>query len=1062
MNVMKIFLMLSCCMMTNTLLWAQVVVHGLVEDAINGKAIDQASIWLRGTRQGTRTDANGFFRLVINNQERMLVISHLGYLDQVIEIGDGMQDTLRVKLEPAISELAAVEINTGYQLLPKERATGSFVQLDNSLLNRRVSTDILSRIEDVTPGLIFDRGPIASGNPPITIRGQSTINAKTEPLIVIDNFPYEGDFNTINPNDVESITILKDAAAASIWGARAGNGVIVITTKRGGFNRKTNVSFNTNITVAAKPDQFYQPKISTADYIEVEKLLFARGYYTDAEQSLNNYALTPVVEMLIAGGKEAEIEQLKWQDVRNDYDRFLNRNAFNRQYAINLNGGSENQRFYFSAGYDRNLETLVGNAYRRVSLNAKNTYLFFDKRLELTSDIYFSESGRETNGFSSVNMTSAYGSQIDLYPYARLSDGQGNHLAVVKDYRMSFVDNALRDGLLDWQYRPLDELSFADNSSRITDYRINSNLNYKFSKAISLSAFYQYAKTATDQRNLQPQEAYAVRNLINRYSIVRTAGVERPIPLGGILDQTASQQKTHSLRLQLNAAHKWNDEHEINGLAGVEMRDQGTVVGVHRLYGYNDEYATSAAVDYTGSYTSYVNPGQTNLRIPNVDSQRELTDRFLSYYSNLSYTLRNKYTLSASGRLDQSNLFGVETNNKGVPLYSVGLSWLLSDEDFYWFKSVPYLKLRATFGYNGNIDKSMSAFVTARYSSNDPNTRLPYATILNPPNPDLRWERVRVVNLGLDFGTANNRLNGSIEYFKKDGMDLIGVRPYAPSSGIVSFTGNYADTKGDGLDLVINAQILDRKLKWDNNLLFSAIGEKVTNYKQSFSVASYLDDYIIAPMEGRPLSAIYAYQWAGLDASTGDPLGVLNGEPSQDYSAILAAATPQNLVYLGAGRPRLFGAFRNTFSYGAWSISVNISYRFKYYFRRASIDYNALLLGYGGHGDYENRWRQAGDEQFTQVPSMPDEPIQSRNTFYTNSAILVDKADHIRLQDINLSYRLTKATMPRLPVSSAQLYVYANNIGILWKATNTKLDPDYARVASPPMRTIALGVKIDF
>lgn len=1060
MNQMKIAAMLLL-LMVSKVLYSQVSVKGRVKDAGTGAAIQHATIWVKGSAQGTRSDENGFFKLQLKEKKNTLVVSSVGYLEQELVIDNLPNENLQIALSEVVKELAAVEVNTGYQVLPKERATGSFVQLDNRLLNRRVSTDILSRIEDVTPGLIFDRGPVASGNPPITIRGQSTINAKTEPLIVIDNFPYEGDFSTINPNDVESITVLKDAAAASIWGARAGNGVIVITTKRGSFSRRTSVSFNSNLTAAAKPDQFYQPRISSADFIDIEKMLYAQGYYADAEQSINHYPLTPVVEMLIKGGMDEEIERLKRQDVRNDYNRYLNRNAFNQQYALNLNGGGDNQRFYFSAGYDHNNESLVGNSYRRISLNAKNTYTFFNKRLELTSDIYYSESGRKRNGLSSLEMTSAYGSEIDLYPYASLKDENGDALPVTKDYRFSFLERALGEGLLDWQYRPLDELTFADNTSRITDYRINTNLNYKFSQAINMAVFYQYAKSGTEQRNFQPVEAYSVRNLINRYSIPRTTGIERPIPMGGLLDQTAGQQITHNLRMQLNASHDWDGKHKVYGLAGAELRDQGTKIGVHRLYGYDDEYATHTAVDYVGSYTSYVNPNQTNLRIPNIDNQQELTDRFLSYYANLSYSLLDRYTITASGRLDQSNLFGVETNNKGVPLYSLGVSWVLSDESFYRVKDLPYLKLRATFGYNGNIDKSTSAYVTARYNSNDPNTRLPYATILNPPNPDLRWERVRVINLGLDFNGWGNRISGSIEYFKKDGMDLIGVKPYAPSSGITSFTGNYADTKGDGVDFTVNTQLLNKKFKWENNLLFSAISERVTNYKQPFSVAAYLDDFIIAPMEGKPLSAIYAYAWAGLNGENGDPMGVLDGEISNDYSVILAAATPENLVYLGASRPRIFGAFRNTFSYGPVSISFNISYRFKYYFRRAAINYNALLMGHGGHGDYENRWRVAGDEQFTQVPSMPNGPDQSRNTFYTNAAVLVDKADHIRLQDINVSYRLSRSSYAGLPFNSVQFYLYANNIGILWKATDTSLDPDYAKAAAPPVRTLALGIKID-
>ena len=293
---------------------------------------------------------------------------------------------------------------------------------------------------------------------PLLLEAQSTIQANSSPLIVVDNFPYEGDFSTINPNDVESITVLKDAAAASIWGARSGNGVIVITTKKGKYNAGTKVVFNSNLTLGAKPDQFYQSKISTADFIDFEKKLFLDGYYKAAEKSTNKYPLTPVVEMLIEGGRESEIEALKQYDVRNDYDQYLNRKSINQQYALNISGGSEFQQFYFSAGYDDNKDNLIGNGFNRLSLNAKNTFSFFNKKLEFSSDIYYSESNRASNGISVINVTTAYGSSIGLYPYARLVDDHGNPLPITNKYRLSFLEQAEQEGLLNWDYVPLDEI----------------------------------------------------------------------------------------------------------------------------------------------------------------------------------------------------------------------------------------------------------------------------------------------------------------------------------------------------------------------------------------------------------------------------------------------------------------------------------------------------------------------------------------------------------------------------------------------------------------------------
>jgi TonB-linked SusC/RagA family outer membrane protein len=1037
-------------------------IEGKVVDKFDASPIVGASITIQNRSLGTLTDENGHFKISSRDNSTTLSVSYLGYINKQLDIKFPLDNSLTIALERNDQLLEEVLINTGYQSIPKERATGSFVQIDSAILNRRVSTDILARLEDVTPGLIFTRG-IGTGNPPITIRGQSTIQANTAPLVVIDNFPYEGDFSSINPNDVESITVLKDAAAASIWGARSGNGVIVITTKKGRYNEKAKVTLNSNLTLGNKPDQFYQSRISTADFIDIEKMLFAQGYYKAAEKSTNKYPLTPVVEMLIQGGMENEIEALKNIDVRNDYDQYLNRKSLNQQYNLNITGGGENQLYYFSAGYDDNKDNLIGNGFNRLSLNAKNTFSFLNKRLEFSSDFYYSEYNRTMNGLSSINITTPYGSSMELYPYARLVDEEGAHLPITYQYRLSFLEKATQEGLLNWDYVPLDEFNIGDNRTKFTDYRINTSIRYKVLEGLNANVLYQYARAFVHRRNLQSVDSYYARNQINRLTIVNLDGsLERPIPLGGVVDYGNGTMNTHNLRGQLNFNKEWEGSHRIDAVGGAEIRDQLNHTRNHRLYGYDEEHALSGMVDYLATYKSYINPASTNNRILNQDSEKEQTDRFLSYYSNVAYSHLSRYTLSASGRLDQSNLFGVNTNHKGVPLFSVGASWNLSDEPFYRISALPFLKLRATYGYNGNIDKSTSAYVTASFSARDPNTGLRYATIRNPPNPELRWERVKVINLGMDFSFKRDVLSGSVEYYRKNGVDLIGVIPYYPSSGIEEFKGNYANTRGRGMDIVLNGRILNGRLKWTNSLFISSANEIVSNYKQMGTISSYRDDLQIAPMEGKPLYGIYNYAWAGLDPENGNPRGYLNGEISSEYSEILKETKPEDLVFIGSSRPTRFGAFRNTFSYHKFSLSFNVSYRLGYYFRKNAINFNALLRGEGSHGDYNLRWQKMGDEKNTQVPSIPLNQDLNRHNFYQYSEVHAEKGDHVRLQDISFSYDFKRNALQNLPFSNIQVYLYANNIGILWKAANTELDPDYARSFSPPIRTLSAGVKINF
>ncbi|MBE9462122.1 SusC/RagA family TonB-linked outer membrane protein [Dyadobacter subterraneus] len=1066
---MRLFLTLFFLGLLQTLS-AQSVLKGRVVSLPDSAALAGAVIKLKGVNQGVTTDENGRFTLVTELDTLSLQISYIGFQPRELRLHLPAPNLVVAGLLPDENQLGEVVISTGYEKIPRERATGSFSFVDNALLNRRVGADIVSRLDDVAAGLINNRGK--GGAQGLLIRGQSTINSAARPLIVIDNFAYAGDLNTINPNDIESITILKDAAAASIWGSRAGNGVIVITTKKGSGSGAVQISLNSNLTVGAKPDLFYQPRMSTADYIANERHLFESGGYSSAEKSASHYPLTPVSELLIAQRDkvisaeqaESQIQKLTSYDVRNDYEKYLYQSSISQQYALSFKGGSPKHRYFVSGGYDRTRPSEVGNSSQRLTFNANNTFVLSPK-LEFSAGIYYAESKSKTNNPGALTYTNPLTGNIStaIYPYAQLADQNGNALSIIKDYRLSFTGQAQKQGLLNWDYSPLQEMAAADNSVKLTDYRINLGTEYKILPSLTFSGLYQYGRGITVSRNLYSQNTYMARNLINQLTSVDSAGlVRRNLPLGGILDQSESAYTSHSGRAQLHYQQTLFGTDELTVLAGAEIRNFSTEGGSSRYYGYDERYASNSPVDYTTAFRSFVNPA-TTLRIPFVDSRYGTTDRYLSFYVNGSYTLKKKYIFSASARKDQSNLFGVKTNDKSVPLYSLGAAWNLSQERFFHVGWLPYLKLRSTFGYSGNSNTNVSAYTTAYIEGTDYYTGAPYAVISNPPNSNLRWEKVKNLNFALDFETRNRILSGTVEYYLKKGIDLIGSMPYPGSSGVKTFTGNYASTSGRGLDVTLSARIFDKVFKWQSDLLFSRAADKVTKYDVKALSTDYLgngDGTSIYPLEGKPLYSVYSLKWAGLDPLTGNPQGYLGSEVSKDYASILKA-DPATLVYNGPARPKLFGALRNSFSWKSLALSVNINYRFGHYFRLRSVSYTDLNNGVVTHSDYALRWQKPGDELTTQVPSSPQISNTNRDNFYAYAQPLVKKADNIRLQDINLSYNLTGGGLKKLPFHSASLYLYANNIGILWKSYKGKLDPDYAQAAFAPVRSLSLGVKID-
>ncbi len=1017
-------------------------------------------------KYSSSSDSLGVFTLSIGQFPITLEITHIGFENDYFELNSNPNGLLEIRLKESVRQLEEVIVSTGYQQIPKERMTGSFVQVDNQLFNRRVSTDVLSRLEDIVPGLVFNRDMRTTN---ISIRGRNTISGDGQPLIVVDNFPFEGDLSSLNPNDIENVSVLKDAAASSIWGARAGNGVIVITTKKGGYLQEPRVTFNTNLTIAQKPNLYYQPTMAIEDYIDWEQSLFERGYYNGFVNSPNRVAFTPVVELLFQQ-RDGQISQneasnrinaLKSYDIRRDYERFLFRNTTNQQYALSLNGGSAKQGYAVSLGYDKNLSSIVGNDNERITINANHSYRLVNNKLEFSTGIFYGSQLQHRNSIDLLTYTGTASGATPIYPYARIVDENNTPISIEKKHRNSFAMSALENGLLNWTFNPLEELGFSDKSTRNEELRLRTGLNYKILPSLKAEVSYIYQSSTSNLRDYYSPDTYFARDIINTYTQVDGNGNKTlAVPAGGILDRASSTISGHSLRGQLNFSKKIGLG-DLDIIAGSEIRGHNTEIINNRWYGYDDEYATSLPVDYVTGFKSYVNPDASAIRIPFNEGQSYQIDRYLSYYTNGAYRLKNKYIISGSGRLDQSNLFGVKANQKGVPLWSSGLAWIISSEDFIKNSSWSYLKLRLTYGSSGNVNKSLSSETTAIFSSFDNLSQRPYATIQNPPNPHLQWEKVKMLNLGLDFEHESGRFGGSIEYYYKRGLNLFGQVPYAPSTGITTFRGNTSSTKGQGIDVSLNFKVIKSPISWSINSLNSYVYDKITDFKMKFPVSTFFvsgggGGYVV---EGKPQFAVFSYDFAGLDKQNGDPLGYLNGEISNDWAKIQLVEDIESLRFHGSSRPLAFGSLRNNISWRQLTVSANISYRLGYYFRRQSVNYLQLLQGVQVHGDYENRWQKPGDELVTNVPSIPELQNSNRNFFYMNSSVLVEKGDHIRLQDIQISYGIPSNKFRGFKSGGIDIYVYANNLGLLWTASKTGLDPDSPISEYPAQRSISMGVK---
>ncbi|HWI90101.1 MAG TPA: SusC/RagA family TonB-linked outer membrane protein, partial [Flavisolibacter sp.] len=1030
----------------------------------NGEPIEGISVSVKGTSTGTSTDGEGYFFLKGLEQHAVLVFSGINIVPYELDV-NGRSD-LAITLKMKITELTdvSVEVNTGYQQLPKERATGSFDPISKALFNQQVGTTVLDRLPSIGNSISVVPSRIVPGGQ-MSLRGLSTITLSlAKPLIVVDNFPYEGDINNLNPNDVESITLLKDAAAASIWGARAGNGVIVITTKKGKFNQPISVEWNSSVTVAQKPDLFYQKQIPAKDFTDVEKFLFSKGYYDNVLQNSYYLQASPVVDILDSarrglitqGTADAEISGLKNYDVRKQFNRYVYRNAVNQQYALQVKGGSSNIAWLLSGGYDHNLNELDAGL-TRVSFRSQNTYRPA-AHLSITALIAYTSNKTKSGktGYGAIQTQSG-----NMPPYTQLADENGKPLALATDYRSAYTDTAGRGKLLDWKYYPLEDYQHNRQSVNVQDLIANLGVNYKLFHALSIELKYQLEHQTSEGRTLHGEESYFTRNLINTFSEINPNGtITYHVPRGGILDVANVDLYAQNLRASAGFEKEFGKS-AIHALAGSEIREIHSSGANGRYYGYDDNTKVFKQVDYTESFRNYVYGW--NSFIPDVSGLSDIRNRYLSFFANGAYTYRNKYTVSASGRRDASNLFGLRTNDKWKPLWSAGLSWDISEEKFYTSSWLPYLKLRASYGFSGNVNPNQSAQTTLLYFTTSTYTSSPVYYVDNFYNPDLRWEKTGMFNLGVDFKTSKAVIWGSAEYYRKRGRDLYGPVPADRTLGLgtASITKNFASISGNGADLELNSRNIDGKVKWTSSLNFSYYKDKVTRFYNASVAGNYFAGGKGGAIMGYPIYSLFVYKWAGLDATNGNPQGILNKQLSTNYYALVTDSV-QNLIYKGPSLPPYFGSLGNTVSWKGLSITARIVYRFGYYFLRESIDYNALFHNGRGHPDYTLRWQKAGDEAVTSVPSMAYPNDLNRDYFYNNSEALVTKGDQIRLQYVNLSYEIIKRQDKAMPFTSLRLYAAGNNLGILWRANPFGIDPDYSNSQIPPSRTFSLGLTAIF
>lgn len=1049
---------------------AVIDVRGRILDE-NGEPLANAIIRVKGTTRQAQTDGNGEFVLTGTDEGAIIVVSFIGYTSKEIKASAAMGEIV-LSVDPQELKVVEVKYSTGYQTISKERSTGSFGTVSKDQLDKP-STDISQRLIGTIAGLQA-RGMDENGNPTFEIRGQTSLLANASPLLVVDGFPVQGDFRSINPNDVETVTVLKDAAAASIWGARAANGVIVVTTKKTRGNAPLKVELNAFTRIGAKMDLDYvRPLASSAETVEYEKLAYANwrtlpdpvsiydaGFaFSSAQTALNEFSLGEIT----AAERDARLKALSGQDNKDQISDLLLANPVSTQVNLSLSGGTKNLRNYLSLMYEDNQSNFKGTDGNRYMLNFRsNADLAKWLKLDLNGMYLFSKNNNNGVTLEEINTWS---------PYDMLKNPDGS-LTNVHQYYTPLLERFVpmdKFPYADWTYNPIQEIA---NRSRTTEQslaRLQAAFTFRILRGLSAELRGQYEMGNLNSRDLANENTFQVRSAVNTAtSWDQVANTFTPnLPKGGILNLGRTKTESYNVRGQLNFDRRFGEKHEVNALGGIEFRSlTAQSITNPTAYGYNEQTMgvgifpngpggpSAPIVDWMGYNQTF---GYTNVF-------GYSTQRLFSAFGNAAYTYNGKYTVSGSYRFDASNLITDDPAYRYAPFYSAGVAWQAGREDFLQSATwIDQLTARLTYGHLGNYDPTTS-FRPLITPGASPNIFINAYTagFSSYGNPTLRWERTKVWTLGFDFSFFNNGLFGKVDLYNKNGQDLLAVLSIPSIHGTGTQRLNNAAMTNKGIELELGTiRNLTKDLTWRGNVNFSYNRNRITDlfvinynaYQMSWGGSA-------AYVEGYDANTIWRREYAGVE----DKQPVFYGPGKQKYTLTSFIQTDPRSYMQDKGTlvaPYTLG-FMNAFQYKRLALSFIVTGKFGHQFQRMGFNYPATWVGRVLPNSKLTEVMQGDPSKIIPLPLNEVEPeYYSWESAAGGMGYLIESASHVRLQEVNLNYTLAPGITRRMGMSRLMVYAQGNNLFII-RANKAGEDPEYVRGTMRPMPTYTFGFKCEF
>ena len=1086
---------------------AGIKVNGKVTDLEEGAPLAGVSVQNMRTRRGTVTNAAGNYSIdaAIGDSIRF---SFAGKLPKtVLYTGQASINIELTKSEGALGEV----IITGFQNLDKKKFSGASASLKASEVKIDGLPDVSKMLEGRVAGVSIQNVSSTFGAAPkIRIRGATSINGENKPLWVVDGVVLEdlvnisndqlssGDPTTllgssvagINVNDIESFDILKDAAATALYGARAMNGVVVITTKKGRAGRHV-ISYTGNFSTQFKPLYTDYNIMNSVQQMSVLSELDRKGWLTTNILSSGDYGVygkyydlvntvQPDGSFAIQNTPEAKRDYLlRYAKANTDWFDILFRQSFVQEHSLSISSGTDKLQSFFSTSFYNDNGWTVADNVKRYTLNFRNNYNISDKLNVgfLTTASYRQQQAPGTVSRNANVVTGGFERDFDINPFS---------FALNTNRTLTAYDDQGQRENFTRNFAPFNILTELENNRiklNVIDLKLQGEASYKFTKQLR----YEFIGAIRYVRSTQEHEVTENSNMANAYRAASTAEIRRNnrflyqdpenpsaekvvvLPYGGFYNRQEDQLLNFDVRNSLNYVNTFAEKHDVNLLLGQQLKYSDRQRFNNTGYGYQYDNGGVATPDFR------ILKQNIEQNFPYY-GMTKLYDRFAAFYFNAQYTYNSKYNLYATVRYDGSNQLGSSRTARWLPTWSFGGAWNVNDENFMKnIKWINYLKLRASYGLTASLGPATNSNIILR----NQNIHRPFASdietiiyIANLANTELTWEKNYTTNIGVDFGFLNNRLSSSIDVYERNSFDLITLIKTSGIGGESLKAGNYADMTSHGAEILLSGKIIDKKTwGWKSTITAGYNETKITR-------AEYLPQiFDLVKAEGGnlkdyPVNGLFSIRYSGLDPNSGIPQ-FLNEKGEVSPAVYMQSDSVKNLKFEGSVDPKLTGGFNNTFTYKAFSLNIFVTFQAGNKIRLYPAFKNSYSEWDATPKEFYDRWLMPGDQRTSNVPSIMDYyyAVLTNNATsaypynnYNYSTERVAKGDFIRLKTVSLSYQLPETFIKK----SGFLKTTALSVAVInpWLIYSDKKlqgqDPEFFNaggVAQPLQRQITLSLK---